>query len=231
MLTVICPSRGRPGAAAEVIQTFTATAVDPTTLLVFVVDPDDTSFTDYPTHLGYPGAVSRVLPEKPARSGMLGALNMALTVPGMVPEQTTVVGFIGDDHRFRTMGWDVLIGDMLEQRNGIAYANDLFQGERLPTNWFVSRPIVDVFGMGLPTLQHLYIDDYWKTFGTAAGCLTYLPDVVIEHMHPLAGKGQWDEGYMRVNTPAMYAADEAAFQAWVKGPMPTDVDRLRQIVG
>lgn len=230
MLTVICPSRGRPDAAAEVLKTFKATAVDLDTRLWFVVDPDDATGNAYPTDFDEPAVITYRLGKMPPLPGMLGALNDALREPGILTPETSVVGFIGDDHRFRTDGWDAAIEDMLEVHPGIAYADDLFQRERLPTQWFVSRQIVDAFGMGLPTLQHLYIDDYWKTFGQAAGCLYYLPEIVIEHMHPLAGKGQWDDGYRRANAPAMYAADEQAFQAWVRTSKDADVERLKAIL-
>jgi hypothetical protein len=73
--------------------------------------------------------------------------------------------------------------------------------------WFLSRQVAGFFGMGLKTLRHLYIDNYWLELAGAAGCLTYLPDVVIEHMHPAYGKAEWDESYRRVNSPEMYGAD------------------------
>lgn len=230
MLTVICPSRGRPEAAAEVMKTFKATAVDLDTRLVFVVDPDD-DWQAYPTSLEEPIVLSYVLAERVEPHGMLAPLNKAITIPEVLPPEVTVVGFVGDDHRFRTDAWDARIDDLLELRTGVAYANDLFQGERLPTNWFVSRPIVNAFGMGLETLRHLYIDDYWKTFASAANCLFYLPEIIIEHMHPLAGKGQWDEGYRRVNDESVYSADREALERWKVFEMATDVAALKAIVG
>ncbi len=47
------------------------------------------------------------------------------------------------------------------------------------------------------------VDNYWRDLGTAAGCLTYLPDAIVEHLHPSAGKAALDEGYGRVNAPEM----------------------------
>jgi hypothetical protein len=230
VLTVICPSRGRPEAAAEVVETFKATVADLDTVLWFVVDPDDPTGSSYPSSDDDPVVRTHVLSEKPPQSGMLPALTMALEVPRILTDDTEVVGFIGDDHRFRTDAWDYKIETILELNRGIAYADDLFQRERLPTQWFVSRAIVDVFGMGPGVLRHLYIDDYWKTMGIGAGCLFYLPDIVIEHMHPLAGKGQWDDGYRRVNASEMYLADERAFVAWRDTQMPADVERLKGLL-
>ena len=163
-------------------------------------------------------------------SGMLPALNMAVRIPEIVGPTVTVVGFIGDDHRFRTPGWDAAIDDYLDEHPGIAYGDDMARGASLPTQWFISRKIVDVFGMGHPTLQHLFIDDYWKTLGTAAGCLYYMPDIKIEHMHPTLGKGQWDEGYRENNAPSMYEKDGSAFWRWKQMDLERDAKRLRELV-
>lgn len=229
MLTVICPSRGRPESAAEVLRTFKATAVDLDTRLWFIVDPDDPTWDQYPNDLEEPVVLTWRLAQKPELSGMLPPLNMAIRIPEVIG-QSDVVGFVGDDHRFRTDGWDAAIEDWLEAHPGVAYADDLLQRQNLPTQWFVSRPIVEAFGMGLPTLRHLYIDDYWKTLASAAGCLYYLPDIVIEHMHPTAGKAEWDDNYRRVNAPEMYQHDNAAYQAWRDGRMAADVEVLRGLV-
>lgn len=229
MLTVICPSRGRPDAAAEVMKTFQATCVDLDTRLWFIVDPDDPQAHEYPQSVDEPSVMTLVLAERATPPGMLAPLNKAITFPSVVKD-SSVIGFIGDDHRFRTEGWDAAIEDWLTEHPGIAYADDLLQRDALPTQWFVSRAIVDEFGMGLPTLRHLYIDNYWKAFGSAAGCLYYLPDIVIEHMHPTAGKGQWDDSYRANNSGATYQADSEAYGLWVRTDMEHDVARLREII-
>jgi hypothetical protein len=68
--------------------------------------------------------------------------------------------------------------------------------------------------MAPPTLTHLYVDNAWLDLGRALESITYLPDTVIEHLHPHAGKAEPDEGYERVNGDAMYDADRAAYDAW-----------------
>jgi len=230
VLTVICPSRGRPGAAAEVMKTFKDTAVDLDSRLYFVIDPDDHTGDHYPNDLEEPSVQTYRLEQKPALGGMLPPLNMAIKDPWVLPPGVTVVGFVGDDHRFRTPGWDAAIDDYLEEHPGVAYGDDLLQRQNLPTQWFVSRPIVEAFGMGLPTLRHLFIDDYWKTFASAAGCLYYMPDIVIEHMHPTVGKAEWDDSYRANNAPEMYQSDRAAFEAWRANQMAADVEVLRGLV-
>jgi hypothetical protein len=85
--------------------------------------------------------------------------------------------------------------------------------------------------MGLPECRHLYIDNVWGTVGREIGKLSYLPDVVIEHMHPAGGKAVWDEGHLRVNTDAMFSHDRAAFEAWVENRSAEDIERVRSALG
>jgi hypothetical protein len=47
--------------------------------------------------------------------------------------------------------------------------------------------------------------------GEDIGRLFYLPDCIIEHCHPLIGKSQVDEGYVRVNSESIYEADGKRF--------------------
>jgi hypothetical protein len=223
---VVCPSRGRPDAAAELQRTFEATRALPDTGLVFALDADD------PTLGGYAessrGLTLHVGP--PVEMGMNGALNEATKALLSADADVEVAGFVGDDHRFRTPRWDVEILDLLRSHPGVAFADDRNWHEKLPTMWFISRRIVGAFGMGLGTLRHLYIDNYWLELAGGAGCLTYLPDVVIEHMHPAYGKGNWDEGYRRVNSEEMYSVDRGAFELWKSQRKPQDVQALRELL-
>jgi hypothetical protein len=53
--------------------------------------------------------------------------------------------------------------------------------------------------------------------------------VIVEHMHPAAGKAEWDEAYRRVNSSAMYEHDSAAFAEWLKRSMVEDVAKVRAL--
>jgi hypothetical protein len=224
-MLVICPSRGRPDAASELQKTFLATRQDERSQLVFAIDSDDVALEDYAQH-----ARGLTIHVGPAAGSMNAALNGAAHALLHADHDVTVVGFVGDDHRFRTAGWDVAIGSLLADHPGVAYGDDKNWGERLPTMWFLSRQVAGFFGMGLKTLRHLYIDNYWLELAGAADCLTYLPDVVIEHMHPAYGKGEWDESYRRNNSPEMYGADGTEFARWKSQRMPQDVALLRELL-
>jgi hypothetical protein len=231
-LVVIVPSRGRPEAADELARTFAETCTADTTLL-FAIDDND------PTLAGYRGVVQFAQERQKvgyialASRSMGEALAMAVDVilRPEAAEPSFALGFMGDDHRPRTKGWDQAYLDALrEMGTGIVYGNDLLQGERIPTQVAMTSDIVRALGyMAPPALIHLYFDDFWKTLGTAAGCIRYLPDVVVEHMHPIAGKAEWDQGYARVNAPTMYDHDKAAFDVWRREQMAEDVAKVKTL--
>lgn len=221
-ITVLCPTRGNPAALLEAYHSFRDTAMEKSSRFVAVVDEDDPSLKDYVTMAE--DMVDLRIDLVPR--GESGTMNKALNYAAMRwKDRANVIGFIGDDHRFRTKGWDRVIGQvMADQDGGFVYANDLFQGESLPTQVFISSKIVGALGwFGPPACKHLYLDNTWKLLGDRADCLYYLPDVVIEHMHPAAGKGEWDANHIRVNASEVYAYDRAAFEDWLREGLDRDV--------
>lgn len=203
-INVIVPSRGRPAAAAELIQAFDATCTADT-FLTFVVDDTDPTRHDYLDVVMSAQHVDLVI--APSKT-MVEALNVAAA--GV---NEYAVGFMGDDHRPRTVGWDrAYLDALLELRVGMVYGDDLFQHANIPTQIAMTTDIVKALGwMAPPALVHMYVDNWWLELGRRADCIRYLPDVVVEHVHPAAGKAGWDEGHVRVNQPTMFHQDGATF--------------------
>jgi len=229
-ITVLCPTRGNPAALREAHQSFVDTATRRDSRFVAVVDGDDPLLEQYVSEAE--DVVDLRLDLVP--KGETGTMNKALNWAAVRwAKRDSVVGFIGDDHRFRTRGWDDTIVSVLDREGGgFAYGNDLFQGERLPTQVFISSQIVLALGWFAPPAQwHLYLDDAWKLLGDTADCLYYLPDVVVEHMHPAAGKAEWDENHQRVNSSAFYDHDRAEFERWRQTRMAEDVRTVRRAIG
>jgi hypothetical protein len=215
----MCPSRARPQAARETMASFEATRKDPRSRIVFIVDRDDPTARDYPrehTHF------------VPATGCMGDALRLA-TTPAVMGDATSV-GMIGDDNRFRTPGWDITFDTYLTERVGVAYGDDGYQHERLPTSWWVSRPLVDMFGLAPQGLRHLYMDNWWKSLGEGLGVLRYFPDIDIEHLHPDAGKAPTDAIYQRGSSRTNATNDRAAFQRWERRTRPIDLKRARPLL-
>jgi hypothetical protein len=126
----------------------------------------------------------------------------------------THVGFMGDDHRVRTPGWDYALTRAAGPW-GIAYGDDGIQGEALPTAVVLAADIVRTVGHIVPpTLQHMYIDNYWRELGIRIGRLIYMPGISIEHLHHSVGKSQVDATYLATNNAERYLADQMAWEAY-----------------
>lgn len=226
-LVVLIPSRGRPESFLPLMDAFEETCTADTNLL-FVVDDNDPRKIDYDNI--WP---ERVIGNPIRHGGMVSALNFAASLVCASEEHSPyAVGFMGDDHMPRTKGWDTAYLEALrELGSGIVYGDDLLQGRNLPTQCAMTADIVRTLGfMAPPTLKHMYVDNYWKQLGEQAECLRYLPSVVVEHLHPLAGKAEWDSGYRRVNDSAVYARDRLHFEDYItSGRLENDAKRVRAL--
>ena len=207
---LIVPTRKRPSACDELLTAFEETAEDAD--ILFGIDDDDKSQYS-----------SRVL-EKASinpRLRMGGTLNLLATQNA---DKYEFLSFMGDDHRPRTQGWDRILSDAIGERPGVAYGDDLLQGANLPTAVTMSAEIVRRIGyMVPPVLVHMYMDNFWRDFGEKIGNLQYRADVVIEHMHYLAGKAINDLQYQEVNASHVYEKDRIAYEDYEKTQMDTDV--------
>lgn len=227
-LLVIVPSRGRPHAAAELAAAF-AELSEADSRLVFVVDSDDPDMAGYGNVTQAHPPVGLLVNTGPRT--MVAALNVAATALLASFPNAAAVAFMGDDHRPRTAGWDAAyLGALATLGTGIVYGDDLLQHENIPTQVAMTADIIRTLGhMAPPPLTHLFVDNYWKDLGAAAGCLRYLPNVVVEHLHPFAGKAEWDAGHRRVNTPSMYGRDQAAYSAYAAAHLADDIAKVRAL--
>jgi hypothetical protein len=225
-LVVIVPSRGRPKAVAELAEQCAKTCTADTVLLV-VVDSDDPAGPEYHA----PAGTQVFFTWAPPDSGHVGAINYG-AARALQDFQPFAIAKLDDDHRPRTKGWDTeLLAALREMRTGIAYGNDLLQGQNLPTAPAITADIVRALGyMGPPALRHLFVDDFWRDLGAQAECLRYLPTVVVEHMHPLAGKAPMDDGYRRANASEQYRSDGDAYAAYKADGLADDVAKVKALL-
>ncbi|HEU4542579.1 MAG TPA: hypothetical protein VFR23_15740 [Jiangellaceae bacterium] len=233
-LLVIVPTRGRPQSVARIVQAWTETDAWQHAELTFVADEDD------PTVEAYKEAFATVALPDPATRGPARLVTADVWRP-LVPklnlaavtwaEEHFALGFAGDDHLPRTAGWAKrYLDELCEMGTGIVYGNDLYQGDRLPTQWAMTSDIVRALGRMVPAdVEHMYCDNSILALGGAAGCIRYLPDVVVEHMHPIAGKAQMDDGYQRVNSARQYASDRVAFLRYGVEQLRADVEAVKTL--
>lgn len=231
-LLVIVPSRGRPASVDRVTAAWRNTGGYEHGTLVFAIDADDPEHGEYfKRALPAAGTTQVEFVTMPKWQPMVWKLNecalsAALSLPGW-----DAIAFMGDDHLPRTKGWaQALLSALTELETGIVYGRDGFQDARLPTWWAMTPDIVRCLGRMVPApVGHLFCDNAVKDLGEAAGCLRYLPDVMIEHMHPIAGKADLDSGYARVNAQGQYVHDRAVYAGWRAMHMNGQAERIREL--
>ena len=218
-MCVVVPSRGRPENAARLAQAFVDTQTEAD--LYFIIDNDDLKWNEYAKN----GNI-KCLPADNKTGGCANSLNTGavyLLDFTKFPLYDYFV-FMGDDHLPRTQNWDKAFIQALGFNTGIVYGNDLLQGENLPTAFGMSRDlVVELQGMTFPGCIHLFFDNFVKQLGIDLNYLKYLPDVIIEHLHPIAGKAEMDEGYARVNQPKWYEEDLLALQKYLRSQEYADL--------
>lgn len=246
-VVLIIPSRGRPDAALQAAGEALFYAELPNTQVLISVDgPHETD-----QHHAYL-EIAQVLGDNvtvisdPTHRGLVGTLNRRATQTARTQlmkdhrcklagrcQRVTHIGFIGDDHRMRTPGWDARLAEAAGEW-GIAYGNDLLRGAELPTSVVMSADLIRVLGKMAPSeLWHMYCDDYWLALGRQLGRITYLDDVIVEHLHPAAGKAQLDDSYRETNSPEVFSRDATAWAVYCTqtGQLAQDVAAInREIV-
>jgi hypothetical protein len=216
-LLTLVPTRNRVENAVELLDVFYDTTHEYSSGILFIVGTEDPRLEEYKNKI--PANHLVVFPSR----GLVKALNY---VAPAFTEQYEAIGFMGDDHRPRTPGWDShYLRSLRELGAGYVYGNDLLMGERIPTQVAISSPIIKALGFfGPPCFTHLNVDVSWKVMGEGLGRIKYLPDVIIEHMHPAAGKAEDDAGYKHVNSDFMVKADQKAFDEWFTYQYPIDLE-------
>ena len=214
---VILPTRSRPDKAEEAVALLKENSV--ISDICIAIDEDQSEL--YPR---LDGVIYEVNP----RLRMNGTLNL---VANKYADKYETIFFLGDDHRVRTKGWDELLYEPIKQRGyGLSYGNDLLQGQNLPTAVMMSTNIIRILGyMSPPKLIHLYMDNFWLNIGQALQCIKYVREATIEHMHPLAGKADYDLQYQDVNSEEMYKKDRATYVEYIQSDLKHDLEKL--IVG
>lgn len=217
-IAVLVPSRGRPDRLAEMVDSVRSTSQ---AVAVFVgLDDDDEH--NYPR---IAGVEYRVAPRM-----QLGSWTNQLATETW--DDFDVLASFGDDHRCRTPGWDDQVRSAFgEIGSGLVYTRDGLQDESLPTAPLWSADVIRCLGWYFPPRQtHLYADNFWLRLGEDTR-VRYLPDVLIEHMHPAAGKAAFDSSYAESNSPEMDSSDRLAYETYLADGYETDLGKVRAECG
>ena len=125
-------------------------------------------------------------------------------------------GILADDNWPETPGWDRVLVDAALAA-GMAYANDRWQAPKHMRGAIAFHgDLLRAFGWWYPPcVKHSFADDFWEGIARRFGCSRYLPDVVVEHRHPLHDhRVAPDETYTRQF--AWLEKDRAAFGEFMR---------------
>ena len=225
-ILIIVPTRSRPHSVSPIVEAWLDTEAYEHADLLFAVDRDDPELDAYLAHAHEDIALFAV---HNRRRMMVPKLNR--TAVKLAREPYMAVGYAGDDHLPRTIGWAKRYWEELQLLGtGIVYGDDLLQHERLPTQWAMTSDIVHTLGAMVPApVEHLYCDNAILDLGIHANCIRYLPDVIIEHMHPAVGKAPEDDGYRTVNSDTQIHRDRTAWEAWRTTDLPAQANAIRAL--
>jgi hypothetical protein len=104
-----------------------------------------------------------------------------------------------DDVIFHTEGWDELVVEQFlnyKDRIVLVYGEDGIQHGRTATLPFLHINWINTIGRFLPTYFISEVGDRWLTeVATKIGRLCYLPNLYIQHLHPVHGTMPYDSTY------------------------------------
>lgn len=234
-LAIIVPTRGRPGNIRKVISAWDFTNAWDHADLILAVDSDDPEYQGYVDLFEehrHPDTDEPLfqLATWTTWMPMVHKLNRT-AVPAAESGKYFAVGFAGDDHLPQTIDWAKRYLTVLrEMGTGMVYGDDGYQGRKLSTEWAVTSDVVRALGRMVPApVEHMYCDNAMMDLFNGAGALRHLPEVRIEHRHPIAGKAETDAQYQRVNARDQFRKDRTAYERWRSSGMVTDINKVRAL--
>lgn len=180
MITLLCPSRGRPDRFRTLMRSIDLTAAAPGLLeLKLLVDADDPVRERY-LQLArlWPGVTVQTIHERRPVPRILNDAAMRST--------GELVFTIADDLEFSTQGWDRMILEAfasVPDRILIAWTNDGQDRDKCQ-HWVTSRECINAVGYFCwPEFEHFCGDEMAERIAKAVGRGLYLRDLVTRHMH------------------------------------------------
>ena len=179
LISVLAPSRGRPKALQQMVDSVYETGSNVEVLAY--VDDDD---MDYP--------VDNVTVVRGPRINLSDCWNrLAEKAKG------DILHMGSDDIRFRTPHWDEMVRQAFKvfpDRIVFVYGDDGIHDRRMGTHGFISREWYQTVGRFTPPQFPCdYADTWLNEVAQTIGRAMYIPGMLIEHLHPIAGKASWDQ--------------------------------------
>lgn len=228
-IAILVASRGRPSRLEAMIESAHRLAGWSERVRVLVrLDDDDPELASYERPYAGPTEPIRVVGPRPGR--VASAYNQLAR-----GTDAEILMAAADDVLFRTPTWDFHVAAALGADGTVpllgvpADGREASKGRRA-THFFATRAWVDAVGYLVPeAYEHFWADTHVADVASRSGRLVWLDDVLVEHMHPNAGKGARDETYgaKRAGPKGSRPSDrDGALYAALEGERHTDAMRV-----
>lgn len=232
-LAIIVPTRGRPGNIRKVISAWDFTNAWDVADLILAVDVDDPEYQGYVDlyeEHRHPDTGEQLFSVHYQDRWVPMVQKLNDTAQELAPAYFAV-GFAGDDHLPQTIDWAKRYLTVLhEMGTGMVFGDDGYQGVKLSTEWAVTSDAIRALGRMVPApVEHMYCDNSMMDVFDGAGAIRHLPEVRIDHRHPIVGKAETDDQYKRVNHRDQFRKDRNAYERWCASGMVTDISAIRAL--
>lgn len=225
IISVLIPTRGRPGRLRDAVQSALDTAARPQSVEVLArVDSQDPALAEY---FAGSDASCRTFIVADCPTYGQGIEFLREHAAGDI----LLAG--GDDVLFRTDGWDEKVRHAFAScPDGlmVAYANNGRDREKCEHFFTTSRWISLLGYMVRTEFRHFCVDQWVEEMAKDVHRLVFLRDVVIEHMHRKYSKAADDDTYRMVRGDTKTSEADNALYAELAGIRAGDIERLRKAV-
>lgn len=169
MISLVIPSRGRPGKLGRLIRSATETAVGQLEFLIGIDEDERDLYPSFPARWFY-------FPPKEGSAKKVHAMQKYVS--------GAYLRMVGDDEVFRTPGWDEKVkAEFSDPWWAVVCKDGNGWHGHIP---FISREWLDVAGYYPNHFHHFWADTWVKDIAQQIGRYKQI-DVLIEHLHPKHG--------------------------------------------
>jgi len=195
MISLLVPTRGRPSNMQRVWDTARETANSNNIEIIFYIDHDDKASIDKYLHMTeLDSRVKAVVADR-----VFFDMSKDMYYETYKLSAKDIIWLGNDDFIFKTYNWYGIIAEIFNKVKDkilLVYGWDGFQNARMATNPFIHRNYIDVLGYICPPEFPFINTDIWLgEVVNDINRMVYINDLKIEHIHPIAGKAQYDKIY------------------------------------
>ncbi len=238
-ILVIVVSRGRPERMEEALEGWQSTQTGYSDLIL-MLDDDDEKLGEYhkitDKYENVEVNVSDIIRKEIRETGLFPRGSALLLTAGYKAKPDyKYYGLLSDDIIIRTKGWDKMMIDKIEKEGGwaIVYGDDLIT--KKPTIPFISANLINTVGYISPKgIIQTRVDRAWWEIGKATRTIHFMPEIIMEHIHPRFKKctaveiEKIDKTYTIMRSVRLLHHDQAIYSKWEKEELPIIVKKINE---